>query len=604
MPSSRRPSVFEGTDGAAARGADRFSNLQRYMSSDQFHVRDDYDEWELDGGAGSGGGNGSERSRNNGAATARLPESPRHGTHSRKPSVVADAGRLDGGDGGGHPRERGASRTTRAPASPTPSQPQAPPTRGGSPHFLADPRDLSATARSGASPPGSGGSQQRPAKNTRNVRSLVSKNKVRFQEEGFDLDLAYITPNIIAMGFPSSGAEGYYRNQVDDVERFFSQRHSGHYFVYNLCSERIYDTDARFGGQHCRFPFEDHNPPVPISIIPSFIQHAQAWLSKAQDNVIAVHCKAGKGRTGVLISCYLLAEAFQNTERGMTSHEARAYFGKHRTKDGKGVTIPSQIRYVNYWEHVLRELGGRLPPTRRFYVEAIRVVSTIKDVRPTELYFTISVGEKDVGAGTRREVFNSSKDLKGTAVRERGALTFDVRPHKVSVHGDVMFQFRKRNNVLSDDNLFHFWVNTDVEADVQADALAQDRTLFLRIAKKELDKAVKDKENRTSDADLAVEVRLVAADTHASSRTVSPGSSPTLHRAGPVFSPMSLPSSSPTEPPSPMTQSREQSPATSPHVHAAIPPSKKLHSDRQQAAAAAAAAAKRRGGISDGFAEQ
>lgn len=41
------------------------------------------------------------------------------------------------------------------------------------------------------------------------VRSIVSKKKKRFisADEGFDLDLSYITPRIIAMGFPSSGVE-------------------------------------------------------------------------------------------------------------------------------------------------------------------------------------------------------------------------------------------------------------------------------------------------------------------------------------------------------------------------------------------------------------
>ena len=42
---------------------------------------------------------------------------------------------------------------------------------------------------------------------TNRVRKLVSLKKRRFVGDGVDLDLTYITPRVIAMGFPSEGAE-------------------------------------------------------------------------------------------------------------------------------------------------------------------------------------------------------------------------------------------------------------------------------------------------------------------------------------------------------------------------------------------------------------
>eukprot|EP00755_Sulcionema_specki_P029607 Sspe_Gene.92516::Locus_64885_Transcript_1_1_Confidence_1.000_Length_735::g.92516::m.92516/K01110/PTEN; phosphatidylinositol-3,4,5-trisphosphate 3-phosphatase and dual-specificity protein phosphatase PTEN len=129
------------------------------------------------------------------------------------------------------------------------------------------------------------GGKQGNKKTTRQaVRGLVSKNKIRYQEGGYDLDLTYITPRVIAMGFPSSGTEGYYRNPIDEVERFFAQKHSGHFKIYNLCSERAYDIPARFGGHHARYPFDDHTPPTPISLIPAFVSDATEWLYAHPDN--------------------------------------------------------------------------------------------------------------------------------------------------------------------------------------------------------------------------------------------------------------------------------------------------------------------------------
>lgn len=70
------------------------------------------------------------------------------------------------------------------------------------------------------------------------LRSLVSLNKRRYRGDGFDLDLTYVTNCLIAMGFPSVGIEGAYRNAAQDCRRFLQLKHGDHYKVRGQARRR------------------------------------------------------------------------------------------------------------------------------------------------------------------------------------------------------------------------------------------------------------------------------------------------------------------------------------------------------------------------------
>ena len=57
-----------------------------------------------------------------------------------------------------------------------------------------------------------------------------------------------------------------------------------------------------------------------------FCEDLHKFLEANPLNVAGIHCKAGKGRTGVMISCYLVYSNFVKSAR-----EALVYYGKIRT---------------------------------------------------------------------------------------------------------------------------------------------------------------------------------------------------------------------------------------------------------------------------------
>ena len=301
------------------------------------------------------------------------------------------------------------------------------------------------------------------------VKALVSKKKNRFCYDGFDLDLTYITTKIIAMGLPSTSLEGLYRNPMEEVQKFFNTRHPSHYKIYNLCEEKNYPQNTFYKQGY--FPFKDHEAP-PLNLMRPFCEDAKQFLDEDENNVIGVHCKAGKGRTGTLICCLLMYMNVFNT-----ADECLQYYGMMRVENGKGVTIPSQIRYVSYFETILKKnmshpisfVKKRITKIRMFTLPMYHKVYT-----PS---FTIENNGKK---------YNSGKNKAHVEGEDFNAVVDYNLDKEFMVEGDVHIIFNRIHILGKKEKIFKFWFNTN---------FVPENNIY-EFKKKSLDKACKDKKNK------------------------------------------------------------------------------------------------------------
>ena len=317
------------------------------------------------------------------------------------------------------------------------------------------------------------------------VKALVSKKKNRFCYDGFDLDLTYITARIIGMGMPSSNLEGLYRNPMEEVQRFLNTRHTAHYKVYNLCEERGYAKNMFYKQEV--YPFKDHEPP-PLNLMKEFCEDAKKFLEEDEKNIIAVHCKAGKGRTGTMICCLLL---YMNVFE--TAAESLQYYGMMRAENGKGVTIPSQIRYVNYFEQILKNKMPHPIIFKKKIITKIRMFTLPMFNKVYTPFFRIENNGYDYNSEKKKTEFKK-EDLFAL-------VDFDIE-NGFLVEGDVEVIFYREKLLKKKDKIFKFWFNTNF--------IPYDCNIY-QFKKSEIDKACKDKDCKYYSPSFQIEIHFIDA---------------------------------------------------------------------------------------------
>lgn len=291
------------------------------------------------------------------------------------------------------------------------------------------------------------------------ARQMVSQNKRRYQMDGYDLDLTYVTQRIIATSFPSTGMLALYRNPIEKVAAFLNDKHKGKYRMYNLCSERTYETHHFQGCTVERYLIDDHNVPTLEDMV-RFTKSVKEWLSADKENVIVVHCKGGKGRTGTMICVWLV-------EAGIFSSASQSldYFGNRRTdtnvgKKFQGVETPSQSRYVGYYEMILHN-GGVLPAPHPLIIKEFNI-SGMKNVgqgNGDDFWISIDRGRGNqvfsAHIGYRRNCqaeYNAQADRLTVTLVNCPRLDGDIRVLFQTTSKDVPKGYEKAP--------FYFWFNT------------------------------------------------------------------------------------------------------------------------------------------------
>eukprot|EP01130_Rhizamoeba_saxonica_P011481 TRINITY_DN4769_c0_g1_i3.p1 TRINITY_DN4769_c0_g1~~TRINITY_DN4769_c0_g1_i3.p1 ORF type:complete len:428 (+),score=81.50 TRINITY_DN4769_c0_g1_i3:631-1914(+) len=282
------------------------------------------------------------------------------------------------------------------------------------------------------------------------ARETVSQDRYRFREGGFDLDLTYITPTLIAMGAPSTGAEVAFRNDAEDVLRFFRRYHLDHFMIFNVNDVEDYDY-ARFNNNVQYFGWEDHHSP-PLDVLVNVVDALEQFLLEDPLNTAAVHCRAGKARTGVVIACYFL-------KRGVfdTAEEAINFFNMKRSISGQCLTIPSQIRMVKLYERVLRSAhdpnnlisSSMVISPPRIKLQKIIVHPVPKwDVQGNGVRPLIEVhGRESVMSYRSPCIYKTPTDRKFCA--SDGAMVIPFEHYNYTLEGDVLIRFFHISSVMN-----------------------------------------------------------------------------------------------------------------------------------------------------------
>ncbi|CAG5078686.1 Oidioi.mRNA.OKI2018_I69.PAR.g9057.t1.cds [Oikopleura dioica] len=294
----------------------------------------------------------------------------------------------------------------------------------------------------------------------RQIVSAVPKRRW-FNEAGFNIDLTrFPDKRFVVMAWPSDSISfkdpkrsKLVRNDAEEVKHCLREFFPKGFKIYNLCCE-----SQSFRGQDldvAQYGWLDHEPP-PFGLFVRLLADIDEYLEQNPENGVAIHCKAGKGRTGTTAAAYLLKDL-------NSADRALAEFGSRRFgREDDGVTIPSQKRYVKYYEKFTTSGEKYQPATNTIRGLRVTLAANLTNDCKEKLsksLFKIS-GRKY--STEEREKLKSldivlKSEVKGIAIDER---TVELPLNDVELSGDFKLTVVQKESTAvfkSERTICSFW---------------------------------------------------------------------------------------------------------------------------------------------------
>ncbi|KAG7229709.1 hypothetical protein INR49_012504, partial [Caranx melampygus] len=166
-------------------------------------------------------------------------------------------------------------------------------------------------------------------------------------ERHYDFDLTYITERIISVFFLPDLDEPRYRRNLQEVASMLKSKHQDKFLLLNL-SEKRHDI-ARLNQKVQDYGWPDLHAP-PLDRICAICKAMETWLTSDPSNVVVLHCKGNKGKTGVIVAAYMhYSKISAGADQALTTLAMRKF-----CEDKVSSSLqPSQNRYIYYFGGLL-----------------------------------------------------------------------------------------------------------------------------------------------------------------------------------------------------------------------------------------------------------